>query len=104
MGHFKLVDNQLQSVALMKKTSSISLLHATDSVVYVLYSDKTLEMLKADNIEESLNKTDKLQNLGSAKGEATTFTYVEKNDEIWIGDNKGFIHVLDGQTLKLKAD
>ena len=34
----------------------------------------------------------------------TTFTYVSASDELWIGDNKGFIHCLDGQSLALKGD
>ena len=97
MGHFKLVDGALQSVALVKKTSSILKMIATDTAVYVLYTDKTMEMLSAGNIEESLAKTEKME-------KAVTFTYSEELDEIWVGDNKGFIEILDGKSIAPKPE
>lgn len=77
---------------------------ATEKVVYVLYSDKTLEALDASDIEKSVAKTAKLEKLGEAAGEAVTFAYVEHNQQIWVGDNKGFVHCLNSESLELLKD
>lgn len=61
-------------------------------------------MLKADNIEECLADSGKLEGLGDAKGDASCFAVCEMRNEIIVGDNKGFIHILDATTLASKGE
>lgn len=66
-------------------------------MVYVLYNDKKIEVLKADNVSTVLVETKPLK-LKSG-GEVTAFTIA--GNELWVGDNKGFVYILDSATLAM---
>jgi len=99
------VENTLESIedSIIKKSNEIIQMITNEDVLYVLYADKTIEALKADLITEVIAKSDKLDSLGG-KGEVSSMGLCAVNGELWLGDNKGKIHIYDAATLKKKED
>jgi len=83
----------------IKKDSSVIAMQATEEHVYVLYNDKSMEILQAAGVNLSVAKVPKMKDLGAAAGELTSMVLC--NGEIWVSDNKGFVHILDGGSLAL---
>ena len=66
---------------------------ATDTFVYALYTDKSIQILKADDIHQmvSENKT---------AGEIVCMALA--GTQLWVSDQKGLVHILNADTLKLE--
>jgi len=75
---------------------------STADHLYILYTDKTIEITSAANIEEVVKKSDKLDNLGTSKGESVGISLSSELKELYVADDKGFIHVFDAESLELK--
>jgi|TARA_B110000305_G_C19432345_1_gene636900 hypothetical protein len=75
---------------------------STADHLYILYGDKTIEITSAANIEEVVKKSAKLDNLGTSKGEALGIALSSELKELYVADDKGFIHVLDAESLEVK--
>jgi WD40 repeat protein len=84
--------NGLSSVGeLKKKHSSVLQFIATESMVYALFTDKSIHILKADDVHQTVaeNKT-----AGDIVGMALA------GSQLWVADSKGFVHILNADTLK----
>jgi len=79
-------------------------MEATEKKVYVLYEDKSIEILNADDISQSILKINRLNNLGVSKGDFTSLSVINSKNEVWLGDSKGFIHILDSNSLEIKSE
>lgn len=85
-------DNGLTSVGdLCKKHSSVLQMIATESLVYALYTDKSIQILKAEDVGQLVSET-------KTAGEIVAMALT--GNQLWVADNKGFVHVLNADTLK----
>jgi WD40 repeat protein len=87
-----------------EKDSTIQQIVATDELIFVLYRDTKIQVLKADNVEEVVADSGKLNELGADKGEATCIAHCATRNELYVGDNKKWIHIFDATTLQPKGD
>lgn len=82
----------------LEKSASVMGWVCTEEKIYALYSNKAIEIMNAVNPAESIKAVGKLA-VGAAKGDYTGLAYVASKNELWVCDSKGFITVLDGDTL-----
>lgn len=94
---YSLSDDEFKSSSdLIKKNSSVLQIVASDSNVFVLYNDRSVENLKADDISQVVSRVDKVEGL---KGDVVDLAYIEAKNELWVTDDKGYVQVLNGDTL-----
>ena len=64
---------------------------ATETMVYILYSDKSIQIVKADDIHQMVAEN-------KSAGEIVCMALA--GSQLWVSDNKGFVHILNADTLK----
>jgi len=74
-------------------------LWASEENVWVLFNDFSIEVLDANDINNVVASR-KPGSVGSNDASIVGITVLSARKEIWVADNKGFAHVLDGLTLE----
>lgn len=64
---------------------------ASETMLYALFTDKSIQILKADDISQILVEN---KNAGEIMAMALT------GKQLWVADQKGFVHILNADTLK----